>query len=153
MDNTLKYLDEAVQNELNVSCLYKIFYEYYPEDYIFWWQLSIEEENHASLLRSGKEFHKVVNIPFDISESDMKVLSELNKGFPSIVEEFKKNPSRKYAFDIALHLENSVNEIHYQNFMINNEKDDQISRIFKKLNDDDIDHAIRIKKYMEEINI
>ncbi len=153
MDNTLKYLDEAVQNELNVSELYKMFYEYYPEDYNFWWTLSIEEQKHASLLNSGKEFHKIGNVDFEMSDSDITVLVELNEGFQTIVEDFKKNPSRRYAFDIALAMESTVMEMHYENFMNTHKKNDQISKVLQKLNHDDIDHANRIKRYMSENNI
>jgi hypothetical protein len=153
MDNTLKYLDEAVQNELNVSELYKMFYEYYPEDYNFWWTLSIEEQKHASLLNSGKEFHKIGDVDFEMSESDIKVLFELNKGFQTIVEDFQTNPSRRYAFDIALGIENTVMERHYESFMTTHKKNDQISKILQKLNHDDVDHMNRIKQYMSENNI
>ncbi len=144
----LDYLEEAIQSELNASELYRTFSEYYPEDYNLWWKLTEEELDHASLLKSAIQFYEFGNIPFDISDTDLEVLTELNGGFLSIIEEFKKNPSRKYAFDIAIQLEGSVGEVHYQKFMTNSDKNDYLSIILKKLNKDDINHESRIRDYM-----
>lgn len=146
--NILDYLEEAIQSELNAAELYRMFCEYYPEDYSLWWKLCEEELDHASLLKSAIQFYEFGDIPFDISDTDLVVLTDLNKGFLSIIEEFKKNPSRKYAFDIALQLESSVGEVHYQKFMTNSDKNDHLSLILKKLNKDDINHESRIKDYM-----
>jgi hypothetical protein len=148
----MDYLEEGVKNELNVSQLYSIFYTYCPEDHKFWWDLSMEEVNHASLLRSAKEFYKAGYFPFEISNEDIKEIVDLNDMFPSIIEDFKNNPSRKKAFEIAIKLENSVGEMHYQKFMTN-DNDDKITKIFKKLNKDDKNHEERIRKYMIENNI
>ena len=57
MGNKLKELaNEAIQLELNVAKLYMTFQTIFPQDDEFWWDLVIEEQNHASLLRSGVEF-------------------------------------------------------------------------------------------------
>jgi len=152
MKNILDYLEEGVKNELNVSYLYAAFYYACPEDYQFWWDLSMEEVNHASLLRSGMDFCKFGDSPFEVSDKDLQELIELNIQLPCIIEEFKKNPSRKKAFEIALELENSVGEIHYQKVMTS-DKNDQLIKIFKKLNKDDMDHETRIRRYMRENDI
>ena len=46
-----KIIDESILLELNISELYKVFNQAFPEDAYFWWQLSEEEENHAALIR------------------------------------------------------------------------------------------------------
>ena len=45
-------INEAIQVELNVARLYLLFHELLPEDATFLWELVIEEENHAALLRT-----------------------------------------------------------------------------------------------------
>jgi len=152
MKRIIDYLEEGVKNELNVSELYATFYYLCPEDYQFWWDLSMEEVNHASLLKSGIEFCKVGYFPIEISDNDIEEIIELNDRLPNIIEEFKNNPSRKKAFEIAIELENSVGEIHYQKLM-DSSNDDKLSKIFKKLNKDDKNHEERIRKYMIENNI
>jgi hypothetical protein len=57
---TEKLFDEAIKLELNVSDLYYVFYELFPEDAVFWWTLVIEEKNHASLLKTIKSFIPVI---------------------------------------------------------------------------------------------
>ena len=148
VNNLMKYIKEGTALELNVAFLYANFYLTFPEDYDFWYALSSEEVNHASLLRSCEEFQKVGDINIDISDTEIEVLSNLNKKFKDIISDFKQNPTRKKCFDIAMKLENSAGEIHYQKFMMNPEKNDRLSNVLKKLNDDDINHHERIKKYM-----
>jgi hypothetical protein len=151
--NILVYLEEAIHSELNVSDLYRVFSKHSPEDNDFWSRLCEEELSHASLLKAAIQFYQLVDIPFEVSDEDIKVLIDFNKGFESITKEFEKNPSRKYAFDIALQLENSVGEAHYQKFMTSEDKTDYLSKILKKLNKDDINHEARIRDYMLKNNI
>jgi hypothetical protein len=56
------------------------------------------------------------------------------------------------AFNIALRLEQSAGEIHFQDYMTS-EADSEMDRIFKRLNQDDKDHAKRIQSYMTQHNI
>jgi len=53
-DNLTKLLEEAILLELHVSKLYLLFSKLFPEDADFWWQICLEEKNHAALLKSGK---------------------------------------------------------------------------------------------------
>lgn len=149
----LKYLEEAIKSELNASDLYKMFCRVFPEDYSFWWKLSIEEEDHASLLRSAYQFYKVQDLPFEITQDDLNRLIEFNNTFDNIIKEFESLPTRRHAFQIAISLENSVGEIHYQKFMTDLNKTDKLSIIFKKLNRDDINHENRIKEYISRNRI
>ena len=57
MENDLIQLaNEAMRLEYNVSKLYMIFRDAYPEDAEFWWKLVIEESNHAALIKSGLDY-------------------------------------------------------------------------------------------------
>ena len=56
-DKIIKILDESIKLELNIADLYLVFHEKIPEDSKFWWQLLLEEKNHATLLKTGKEVY------------------------------------------------------------------------------------------------
>jgi len=143
-------LDESIKLELNISNLYMIFYENLPDDANFWWKMVLEEKNHASLLRSGKEiFAPMDKFPEELLSSSLQELSEANKFIQSLIERYREvPPTREEAFNVALHLEQSAGEVHYQLFM---EKipDTQLMKTFQKLNNDDKDHAKRISSYMK----
>ncbi len=53
--NFSQLIREAIQLELNVAKLYLLFHDLFPEDGDFWWQLVIEEENHAALLKTVEQ--------------------------------------------------------------------------------------------------
>lgn len=61
-------------------------------------------------------------------------------------------PEDAEAFNIALNIENSAGEIHFEKFM-NKETELKIDHIFQQLNKDDKDHANRISSYMNRNSI
>ena len=155
MNKELKQIiNESVQLELNVTKLYKIFNQAFQEDANFWWTLSEEEENHANLIRKvgGLDFltYKIIAemLPVKLQE-----IREANEKISSCIDEYKSNPpSREEAFNVALEIEESAGEIHYQRFM-RKESDDMIAQTFQKLNNDDKDHFARLRSYMNEHGI
>ncbi|MEE8377166.1 MAG: hypothetical protein V3R45_02225 [Candidatus Aminicenantaceae bacterium] len=66
-------LETSIELELLVSDLYSLYNEIFPEDSDFWWDLSFEEKNHASLLESmrtcllGKSGNTSTNHPVSLS--------------------------------------------------------------------------------------
>lgn len=153
-DNTIKLLNEAIKLENNVAELYQLFSLSFDEDKNFWWQIVIEEKNHAALLRSGKESYIPANIfPKKILPKTIDDMAVVNNNIRDMIINYKKNkPSRTLAFNIAYHLENSAGEIHYQQFM-EKEPETKIENIFIQLNQEDKDHAQRIEDYMKEHQI
>jgi len=147
-----KYLDEAIKLELNVSNIYRIFSLANIEDENFWWKLSMEEINHASLLKSGLVYVKAGIFPDDMLSDDIENMIIMNDMFDSIIEDFNNNPSRGNAFDIGIKLEESAGESHYQSVM-KSETENEIIDIFKRLNRDDMNHLQRILEYRLEKNI
>lgn len=152
MDNKLiEIIDESVKLELNASTLYSLFYGFYLEDSDFWWELQIEEKNHASLLKSIKEFF----IPYDkmpegLLVKNLDALKESNEAIESIISKVQKEiPSRLEAFELALELEKSATETHFQMFM-EGSFGEKFENVIRNLNREDRDHYARIKKYMEE---
>ena len=147
-------IDEAINLELNVSDLYFLFHKLFPQDKEFWWQLTLEEKNHASLLRSGKEYFEELGLfPENILPDDINSLKDANAKIKGLIVEFSQNPpTRQKAFNTAFILEQSAGEIHFQKVM---EKDapSKMEKIFQELNQNDKDHTQRIYNYMKEHNI
>lgn len=146
-----KIIDESIDLEFNISNLYSIFYDLYIEDSDFWWELQMEEKNHASLLRSIKEFFiPYGKIPSGLLVKELNTLKESNNEILRIIDRVKSvTPTREECFDIALQLEDSASETHYQMFMENN-SGDKFSEVIQTLNREDKDHAERITKYIED---
>jgi rubrerythrin len=141
----IDYLTSLIELEENAAELYLLFSSTIQEDYHFWWKLANEEMNHAALLKTSIEFAKMDELPH-ISTEDLEEVKELNKMFDNIIGEFKENPNRQKAFEIALEIESSAGESHYQEFM-DTPSDNRVVQILQKLNRDDDDHYNRIKEY------
>ena len=155
MGNKLTQLvHEAIQLEFNVAKLYILFRDICSEDSEFWWRLVIEENNHAALLRSGIDFFMEAGLfPPDILPPVISDLQQANDKVISLLEQYDKNPpSREEAFNIALEIERSAGEIHFQR-MMTKKGDSRIVELFQKLNEDDKDHIKRIQAYMKDKGI
>ncbi len=150
----LQMVDESIQLELNVSDLYKLFSSMFPEHRDFWWRLVIEEKNHAALLKSVKEcFAPMGMVPMGFLFPDLELLKDTNNKIEMLVIKYKRDPpSLKEAFNTAYLLEQSAGEIHYQTFMERKE-DNKVEKIFRELNGNDRDHALRIHSQMSSYRI
>jgi hypothetical protein len=148
-----RLLVESVQLELNFGKLYRIFADYFSEDYDFWWRLGIEENNHASLLRSGIIFLESEAFPDNWPFANMDAIFQSNKYVNELLEIYeRKAPTRIKAFQIALELEQSAAESHYQEAMASGRIQDSSGLIgmFRNLNRADKDHSQRIQEYMKK---
>ncbi|MBT8762374.1 hypothetical protein KFV02_00305 [Desulfohalobiaceae bacterium Ax17] len=147
-------IDESIQLEHNIAKLYTIFHATFPEDADFWWQLVLEEKNHAALIRAGKEsFAPIGKFPVELLSSSLQKLRDANKKAVALARKcLDTPPSREEAFNIALEFEQSAGEIHFQRFM-EKKTDVQLIKIFQKLNKDDKNHATRLRSYMEKHGI
>ncbi|WP_298271496.1 hypothetical protein [Geobacter sp.] len=148
------FINEAVSLEMNVSRLYALFQDYFPEDGELWQTLSIEEENHALLLRlARKHFVSAGIFPREILPESVDSLKEMNRELERLIEAFElEPPERVEAFRLAVTIEESAGEIHLQRAMAAAQGSEAI-RILQTLNNDDRDHADRLRRYMEERGI
>lgn len=154
----LRVVDASIQLELNVADLYGVFHTAFPQHAEFWWKILLEERNHAALIRSAKEqFAPVGKFPTDLITSQLSELTAVNSKLESLVEKYKHAaPSESEAFSVALLLEQSAGEVHYQKFMEADTDEGQgnsLSKIFQQLNVHDKDHAQRISHYMDSHGI
>jgi hypothetical protein len=155
MDKQLGHIiDESVQLELNVGELYKVFSRTFQEDAPFWSELYEEELHHANLIKKVGELDFLTqNLIPNMLPVKLDDIRETNESISACIGKCTSNPpSRDEAFNLALELEGSAGEIHYQEFM-DNEQDDILSKTFQKLNAGDKDHYTRISAYMTEHGI
>lgn len=146
-----EYLNEAINLELNVSKLYLLFSKINDFDYNFWYKLSIEEGGHAAILKNILYSYKLIEYDFNISEIELNELKQTNE---YILKLLKTNEySRRDCFRIAINIENSAGEIHYQNLLDNDKIDDKIMKTFLKLNKEDDRHLEKITLYAQTHNI
>jgi ferritin len=155
MNNGIASLaEESINLELNVSDIYHLFHSLFPDDASLWWELVLEENNHAALIRNGiEQFEPVGAFPREILSDSLQDLKETNMKLRSLLQQFKNiPPSRELALNTALELEASAGELHFQHFM-EKEADSTIEEIFQHLNREDKDHAERIHSYMKDNDI
>jgi len=155
MDEVIRqFLNESVSLELNIGDLYQLFSVKFPMDYNFWWKLSIEEMNHAAIIRSINDVFLSENIlPVDSIGNQTEELKNMNTFIRDRVEQYKLGSiTRIEAFKFAYDIENSIGESHFELFMTA-KPNSTVVKIFQKLNGDDINHAKRMDSYMIENEI
>lgn len=153
MSTEIQLLEEAINLEMNVSDIYMMFSNSFPDDREFWWQLCVEEKNHAALLKAGIEFVSANMFPEELLFARIEDLQKVNSELTRIKEEYGlRPPSRHEALRLALKLEDSAGESHFQ-LVMENEADSAAAKLFQKLNDDDKDHSRRIRMYAERRNL
>jgi ferritin len=147
-------IEESINIELNVSEIYSLFHQLFQDDVEFWWKLLQEEKNHAKLIQSGQEhFEPIDMFPQNLLHRNLQDLKDTNSKLHSLIENIKNAPpSRSEAFNIALEIENSAGELHFQKFM-SEDASSVIDEIFKRLNEEDKEHATRIRNYMKSNGI
>jgi hypothetical protein len=149
-----KIIDESILLELNISELYKIFNQAFPEDAYFWWELSEEEEAHAVLIRDTVRINvETFEVLAEMFSPTLSKLKEANEIIDGLIRKYgEKPPSREKVLNLALEIEHTSGEIQYQKFM-SKKSDDLIVQLYQKLNKSEENHAARVKKYMAEHNI
>lgn len=147
-------LDEFHHIEISMADLYNNFKKMFPEDEEFWWTISQEELNHASLIASVKKtFMPLGKYPSFIDQITFDSAFDESQKLRNVIEYVRSDGiSRSEAFQIAYNFENSVMEQHYQEFM-DSVDSSNVDKVFQKLNSFDKDHAKRIKEYAEEQGI
>jgi ferritin len=152
MSQTLtNLLDESIQLELNLARLYALFNDHFEDDEDFWWQLSMEERSHAALLQQEKKQPWPLQcFSGDFLAKDLESLRANNARIVEQTERFASSPcSRDEALNLALQIEMSAGEAHFQDFM-DSESDSLMADLFKQLASEDQNHAHRIREYMKE---
>jgi len=112
--NLSQLIEESIKLELNIADIYTFFYNTFPEDSDFWWQMALEEKSHANLIKSGRDTF-LDQFPHKLLAPSVQTLNNTNNKLISLLKEYKeKPPSRETAFNIALNIEQSTGELHFQ---------------------------------------
>ncbi len=146
-----KHLDESIKLELSLAKLYTIFHDAFFEDEDFWWELTMEEQGHASLLLQEKKQPQPLEFfPDNLLSTDLQSLIDTNRKISELITQYSDTPpSKNEALQIALDLELAAGESHFQQFL-DSPTNSLSSNIFKQLNQEDCDHAERIRNYMKK---
>lgn len=149
-ENIRQLIEAAIRLELNVAKVYLNFHHAFPEDAGFWWKIAIEEEHHAALLRSGEQYFLDAGMfPSELVDTSLATLARLNGEMESLlVQENETHQSREFAFNLAIKLEESAGEVHFQHAMHETGQPSEAIKLFQSLNEDDKNHADRIRSYM-----
>jgi hypothetical protein len=147
-------LEESTRLELTIARLYRLFHKTFEEDSEFWRQLYVEEGNHAALIRSAQEILLAHGrFPADLLAPTLQAVRDAVEHVESRLREYVATPpSREAALSVALELELSAGEAHYQAAMESASESDALE-LLRKLNGHDRDHARRLREYAAEAGI
>jgi len=149
---TQAIIDASIQLENDIANLYSIFYATFEKHTEFWWHLHLEERNHASLIKTIRDYFEPAGVlPDDLLHGDLQEINHCSAAITNLIQQYDSQPpDETEAFNTALAIEKTVCEAHYQHFMTSHE---QMGSLFRRLNQDDKDHYDRIKAYMESNDI
>jgi ferritin len=153
-DKFQQHLDASIQLELNLAKLYTLFNDCFSEDEDFWWDLSMEEQGHATLFQQEqKQPQQQEFFPDNLLAKDLQSLVDTNAKITELIATYSATPpSRAEAFKMAHALELAAGESHFQQFL-DSPTNSYSANIFKQLNQEDRDHATRILQYMQNNQI
>lgn len=141
------YIKEAIKLEVNMSRLYVKFS--LIKNHEFWLTISLEEVRHADILKNisfaaGVSDDDLNNLNNDFIDSKESVdeLILMNEKVEALID---SDILEEDIFKIALELEASAGEAHYQK-LVNKDSDNVIVKTFMKLSKADSDHYKRILK-------
>ncbi len=141
-----RLLQQMILLERKVGLLYSKFSDQFPGECRFWKTLASEEANHAAMLETLLEY--IIESP-ELSAlllaTKEETVSAINDQLEKIITNVGNITSREDALLIALQIEQSAGETHYQETaeMENSSVD---FSVFQQLNSADRDHAKRISE-------
>lgn len=114
--------------------------------------MSFEEENHAALIRSMCDvFAPLGLMPAELLDCDLQRLNQANKRIETAIAQYlHTTPEHRIIFELAIELEETAGEFHYQQIM-ESKVNSKAIQLVQKLNRDDIDHKQRIENYMRQV--
>lgn len=155
MDSIDQLMGASKKLEMGIAELYSLFSQALPQDREFWEQLSFEEKNHAALITSIQETFVPLgkDFPTEILAWSRNEVDKANKIVTDCLSTFTESaPDREKIFNLALELELSAGEIHFQCFM-KKPPTTMLEEMFQQLNMEDKDHSLRLHAYMKKHGI
>jgi rubrerythrin len=154
IDERQRLFEEAIQLETNTADLYTIFSYSHKEHADLWSQLSQEEKGHAALIKNAVERCDISELlSSETISASLKKLERCNHHIAALIKQFRVDPPTPGdAFNIALDLEHTAGEIHYQKFMDIGD-DSILDKVFQKLDQEDEAHSAQLRAYMTKHGI
>lgn len=147
-DELSELLERSIDLELSVSSLYGVYSRLFDDDRDFWWNLSLEEKNHAALLKSARIYLSINRLPDEALLNDIEAIRSSIELVDGTINKYKSAPpSMDDAYVFAKRLEDMASELHLQKIVSVN-SDDRILKIFHELGKGDANHALRIKSLL-----
>lgn len=144
-------LEMAITMEFRASDLYRLYSGIFEQDRDFWWRLSMEEQNHAALLKSARNFIKVGKLPGSLLYARVEGIRAVADTVERRIAEYRQTPPTAFdAYHYAHAFENSAVELHFQKTMQEESPSDKVTEIFQNLGQGDRDHAARIEALMKK---
>jgi len=133
--------------ELGVAGIYKTFSELLPGDKDLWYELAMEEENHASILVIGSKYNEIGELPDYMVPDSLPAMKETIK----LVKETEKRalsepPTLRAALDMSLKLEKTKEESYLPEILAKETDSEVVSRL-KRLLTDTKQHIRKIMDY------
>ena len=139
-------VDEAIRFERNLASLYFQFYEAFPDDGDLWWDLSISEEGHASLLESGQKLFRDEFAREEVN-ADLDGLRRGNENVESMIRRLGKEPvEREEAFRAAIEFESNENERTLFD-LLDIRPSNPAKQLVGSIHKEDSEHARKIRDY------
>lgn len=143
-------LKACIGIELGVANIYRTFSEKLPEAKDLWYDLSLEEENHAAILVLGGKYNEMGVLPDNIVPSSMHGIKQT----VDLVKETEKRAqseslSLKAALDMSLKLEKTKEESYLPEILAKETDSEVISRLQQLLNDTKL-HILRLSDYRKQ---
>lgn len=150
MDQTIKMLEKYTEYELKVSDLYMLFSRIFPEDSKFWFDLSLEEKDHASLIKSSIVYVRIGKFPSQMAYDCMDSIDSMLDLIDSRIERYSAaTPAKCEACRFALIVERSPCETGFLKAMTT-ETDDRVMQILQKVGRLDALHYTRVDNLMQK---
>ena len=142
---------QLINLETKIGRLYNLFAESMPADTTFWKKLAHEEERHASLLKTHEDyFIDVPEFSNTLFASSIETIRKLNTHIDSLIANLDVvSINRKKALTIALQLETSAGEWHFEQTKKNAKGIP--GEVFRNLATADDDHARRISLFLAQV--
>lgn len=149
MDINKKFFDEAVQLEMNIGYLYKVFSSVLTQDSTFWKEISKEEETHASMIRL-LENQFIDSASAMINHLNVEKLIDINGRISAYIAKVEmEGINRREAFEIAIQLENQVYELQFRE-ILQGINVPGIKDLFSVLAEKDKEHKDKLLRYVKE---
>ncbi len=155
MNSTIERIfNEAIRMERYAGALYRLYEKLFPEEHAVWEKLVAEEENHAAIIQSGRDyFFEEGLFPIEALDSDLGRVLSINSAIEKTLIDFRQQPpSLDEALKRALEFETSSVEYYYQ-YVLQLTPDSNAVTLFQELSSQSDSHERRILDLMRKYGV